>query len=741
MFRIQRVAVFAVVALWLLSGQPAPQLAQQANPTIPPATTQNPAQNPAAQNPAAQQNQEVVRINTQLVQVDVVVTDKKSRHVEDLTQADFKLLVDGKEQPLTHFSHFNLKGAVARELPPKKKTDKTAAAPEAMPTRQLEPKDVQRTIAFIVDDLGLSFSSAERTRETLHKFVAEQMQEGDFVAIIRTGNGLGMLEQFTSDKRVLYAAIEKLVWNPLSRDMNPSFADSSAETSDDQAGRQAAADVFDEFRQTNFTTGTVGAINFVVQGLRNLPGRKSVILLSDGFTVYSKNDDPNVTEQIIQSMKNLVEQAGRASVVIYAIDAKGLQPFMPGGETGGKPGASAYSDAQQTALEALDGPVFLAKETGGFVVTNSNDLNIGVQEAIYDQQSYYLIGFDPDDAQFDTKFHKISVKVNRPGVTVRTRSGFYGVKEDEQLAAPKTRGEQLLAGLLSPLGVRDLPLKMTPYFFSPATGRPLVRTLFHLDASKLNFKDGPNGEKLLKLELATFAFDETGAAADLSVNRLNLSYNEKQYRQVLAEGLAYRRDFQLKKPGAYQFRAVLRDDESGRTGSASQFIQVPDLSKLRLAMSGLVLTAPKQVAAPSAPSNDAAAASEAVVTQTQANKAAAESTPTSGLSASPFVRKFPRSGWIQYGAAIYNATTDKKTNQTQITVQTEIYRDGKVVYQFPARAVEFTAGMNPKRFDYVGRLRLNNMAVGSYLLRMVVTDGLAKKNARRVEQWMDFTVE
>jgi VWFA-related protein len=737
MFRIQRLVVFALVALGLLFHTLQTQQAQQANPpkgqTTPPAS-------PQTQDPA-QQNQDVVRINTQLVQVDVVVTDKKGRHAEDLTQADFKLLVDGKEQPLTHFSHYNLKGAVARELPQKKKGEKVAAAPEAMPTRQLEPKEVQRTIAFIVDDLGLSFTSAERTRETLRKFVAEQMQEGDFVAIIRTGNGLGLLEQFTSDKRVLYAAIEKLAWNPLSRDMNPSFADSTAEVSDDQAARQAAVNVFEDFRQSNFTTGTVGAISFVVQGLRNLPGRKSVILLSDGFTVYNQNDDPNITEQIVQAMKNLVEQASRASVVIYAIDAKGLQPFQPGGETGGKPSASAYSDATQAALEALDGPVFLAKETGGFVVTNSNDLNIGVQEAIYDQQSYYLIGFDPDDAQFDTKFHKISVKVNRPGVTVRTRSGFYGVKEDEQLVTPKSRGEQLLAGLLSPMGVRELPLKMTPYFFSPANGRPLVRTLFHLDASKLNFKDGPNGEKLLKLELATFAFDETGAAADLSVNRLNLSYNEKQYKQVLAEGLAYRRDFQLKKPGAYQFRAVLRDDESGRTGSASQFIQVPDLSKQRLAMSGLVLTAPKQVAAPSAPSSDAAAASEAAVTLTPAEKAAAESTPTSGLPTSPFVRKFPRNGWIQYGAAIYNATTDKKTSQTQITVQTEIYRDGKAVYQFPARPVEFTAGMNPKRFDYVGRLRLNNLPAGAYLLRMVVTDGLAKKNARRVEQWMDFTVE
>ena len=722
MIRVQRVALLALVALFLLVRGGTPHWAQQANPPA----QQTQAQNPPQQTPPGQPSQDVVRINTQLVQVDVVVTDKKDRHVEDLSQADFKLLVDGKEQPLTHFTHITLKNPVARELPVKKKTDKPVpAGPPAMPTRQLDPKDVQRTVAFIVDDLGLSFTSMERTRETLRKFVAEQMQEGDFVAIIRTGNGLGLLEQFTSDKRILYSAIDKLIWNPLARDMNPSFADSTAETSQAQSDRQSVTDVFEEFRQTNFTTGTIGAVNFVVQGLRNLPGRKSVILMSDGFRVYSQSDDANVTEQILQSMKNLAEQASRASVVIYAIDAKGLQPFQPGGETGGRPGASAYTDAQQSALEALDGPVFLAHETGGFVVTNTNDLNIGVQEAVYDQQSYYLVGFDPEDEKFDTKFHKIAVKVNRPGVTVRTRSGFYGVKEDEELPAPKTRGEQLLAGLMSPFGVRELPLKMTPYFFNPATGRPLVRTLFHLDASKLNFKDGPKGEKLLKLELATFAFDETGAAADVSVNQINLSFDEKQYQQVLSEGLAYRRDFQLKKPGAYQFRAVLRDFESGRTGTASQFIQVPDLTKNRLAMSGLVLTAPKQVAA----------------SETTAPEPGQTLSNINALSTTPFVRKFARNGWIQYGAAIYNATPDKKTNQAQVSVQAEIYRDGKVVYQFPAHPVEFTAKMDPKKFDYVGRLRLNNLPAGEYLLRMVVTDALAKKNYGRIEQWMDFRVE
>ncbi len=331
---------------------------------------------------------------------------------------------------------------------------------------------------------------------------------------------------------------------------------------------------------------------------------------------------------------------------------------------------------------------------------------------------------------------------------MRTRSGFFGVNEsDDQREQPKTRGQQILSALISPLGKHDLSLRMTPYFFNSGKEGPLVRALFHFDCSKLTYKDGPNGQKLANLDLAAFAFDEEGTPVDLAARRVNLSLDEKQYRQALANGLSYRADFQLKKPGAYQFRAVLRDGESGRTGSASQFIRVPDLSKNRLALSGLVLTTPRTVATPAAtagdkkPGNDAAAAVAVNTSPERAEKEAERSSQSGDLQATPYVRRFPRTGWVQYGAAIYNATADKKTGRPQITVQAEIYRDGKPVYQFPARPLEFSPGTNPKRFDYVGRLRLNDFPTGDYLLHLIVTDGLAKKKLARAEQWMDFSVK
>ncbi len=110
------------------------------------------------------------------------------------------------------------------------------------------------------------------------------------------------------------------------------------------------------------------------------------------------------------------------------------------------------------------------------------------------------------------------------------------------------------------------------------------------------------------------------------------------------------------------------------------------------------------------------------------------------VKTSPYVRSFANTGWVKYGAAIYNVTVDKKTNQPQLTVKAEIYRDGKLLKQLPAKAIELPAKTNAKRFDFVGQMLLNNFQPGDYLLRVVVTDALAKKKVGQVEQWMDFSV-
>ncbi|MFN0122517.1 MAG: VWA domain-containing protein, partial [Blastocatellia bacterium] len=728
MLRFQRPCRF-VLACLLLTGQIPVLSAQQP----PPPKTPPPA---AAQDAGQDQNQGVFRVSTQLVQIDVVVTDKKGNHVNDLSQADFELTVDGKKQDLTHFTQTALPGKITRKLPKRTKEEKNA--PPGLPSAPIAPEQVRRTIALVIDDLGLSMGSMEMVRETLKKFVAEQMQEGDLVSIILTGSGVGLLEQFTSDKRILYAAIDRLRWNPFSRDMSVSFADADAdETADDfSADSQAVGDMAGELRDTIFSSGTLGAVNFVVRSLHNLPGRKTVVLLSDGFRIESTTGDDDATQRMYDRLQALSELANRSSVVIYSMDARGLQPYQPGASAGGQPRQTAAMDAMRSGRQALEGPVFLSQETGGFTITDNNDLNLGIQEALYEQHSYYLLGFDPEDTKFDQKYHKIKVTMTRPGLTARTRSGFFGMNDGAPLAEKpqRTRAQQMLSSMLAPLGKRELPLRMTPFFFNASKDGPFVRVLFHIDSGGLTFKDAGGGKKQLNLDLAAFAFDGEGNPADAAANRIALSFDEAQFQQVMRDGLAYSRDFQLRGAGAYQFRAVLRDPETGRAGSASQFIQVPDLGQKRLALSGLVVTAPRESPIAMANAENNAAVSMALAT-------ARDNAMPVNIKTSPFVRNFPRTGWVQYGAGVYNAVKDKKTGKPQVTLQAEIFREGKPFRQFPVQTLAIPDGASAARFDFTGRLRLHEFPAGEYYLRVIVTDTLAKKKTGRAEQWMDFRIE
>ena len=161
--------------------------------------------------PTPAEDNDVVKISTTLIQVDVSVTDKKGNVIKDLRAEDFEIYENGKKQEITNFS-FVAAGSESNQIAVKPKTNDKFALP-LPPTMPIRPEQVKRTIALVVDDLTMSFESTNYVKRALKKFVDEQMQNGDLVAIIRTGGGIGALQQFTSDKRQLYAAIEKVRWN------------------------------------------------------------------------------------------------------------------------------------------------------------------------------------------------------------------------------------------------------------------------------------------------------------------------------------------------------------------------------------------------------------------------------------------------------------------------------------------------------------------------------------------------
>jgi len=729
-------------------------------------------QQPDAAKTPKQNQDEVVRITTNLVQIDAAVTDKKGRPVTDLQKEDFEIYEDGKPQPITNFSFVSVGSAIS----PAGGVEKTAAARDKsvaavpLPTIKLRPEQVQRTVALVVDDLGLSFESMHFVRDALRKFVDQQMQPGDLVAIIRTGAGVGALQQFTSDKRLLYAAIDRVKWNSRGRAGIAAFApieDSPLNTFNNSTSLQgggaagpvnphmkddqekALRQTYGDFRDEVFSVGTLGALNYIVRGLRTLPGRKSVVLLSDTLTLF--DSEGNGQYRTIQALRRLTDLANRASVVVYTIDPRGLQPLNltaadntsavatlgDGILTRGNSGAAAMEALNQKTLDVWhdqEGLKYLAFETGGFFVSNNNDVGQGIKRALDDSKDYYLIGYRPDESTFDThtgrrRYHQVSVQVKRPGLVVRTRTGFFGIPNEEAKPTGRTVGEQLMAAITTPFESAAVDLRLTSIFMNEAPYGSFMRSFIFVKGNSLTFREQPDGSYHAAVDVLAMTFDDAGVPVDQRSRSQEIVVPRAQYQSALDHGLIFGINLPVQTPGAFQLRIAVRDGASGRVGSANQYIEVPDLKKDRLTLSGLYLAERDLGQSNLARVNTSGAP---VTSEGQID----ERNPESG----PAVRRFRNNGVIEYGFEVYNAKIDKTSHQTRLTSQVRLFHDNQLVFTGKVLALQGQADIN--HLVAFGQLPLNgSLPAGDYVLQVIVIDALAKEKKRLATQWLDFEIK
>lgn len=710
--------------------------AQQPSTTKPPAhsvpTPQQPTPKPA------DEADDVVRITTNLVQVDAVITDDKGRLVTDLRPEELDIKEDGKSQAITNLSFVSLESSeVTRQ--PANPLDKTIPVP---PVR-LKPEQVRRTIALVVDDLGLSFESTYFVRQALKNFLDKQMQANDLVAIIRTGGGIGALQQFTSDKRLLYAAVEKVKWNPRGRGNVSAFAPIAADPSadrrtDEQTIERSGNEDLDQFREELFSVGTLGALNYVVRGLKNLPGRKSVLLLSDGLKIINSSD-PARSTRIMNRLQALTDLANRSAVVIYTIDARGLPVLnLTAADSTFTMTADqierGLSDRRASFFESQQGLIYLANQTGGFAIRNNNDINGGIRRVIEDQKGYYLIGYRPDDATFDRvrgrrKFHKLSLKVKRPGkFNVRMRNGFFGITDEERIPARLTTGEQMIGALISPFGAAGVNLRLTSLYASDPKLGSIMRSFLHINGRDLTFTKEADGWHKAVFDILAVTFGDNGAVVDQLSRRQTMRVRGEVYEQVLADGFTYHLTVPIKKAGAYQMRAALRDTSSERIGAASQFIEVPDLKKNRLVVSGILVRGTtlemfnKRL---SSGSNEA-------IDENEEERAPA--------GAGVAVRRFERGQVMEYGFAIYNAQLDAN-GKPNLQTQVRLFRNGQEIFSGEVKPLDATNQPDLKRLAGGGAMLLGReMQPGEYVLQVIATDPLAKEKHRTATQWIDFDI-
>ena len=725
-------------------------------------------------------DEDVVRITTNLVQIDAVVTDGSGKQVTDLSDQDFEVLEDGRPQKITNISYVAVSRANSSASTRVVPNDKNSSP---VPVR-LWPEQVHRTIALVVDDLGLSFESTVYVKRALRKFVDEQMESGDLVAIVRTRAGTGALQQFTGDKRLLYAAIDRLHWFPAGSGHVSAFEPISLDPLERLRARAAASipgagpssadssgyDEIEQFRQDIFSVGTLGALKFIIKGMQPLPGRKTVVLVSDGITIFpsvTRESAGGVGEQgssrgarrrrdqdsprVIDALRTLVDFANRSSVVVYSLDARGLQTLgataVDNSMDMDDPAAIAESgrtanldrrlmDRSVAYFNSQDGLNYLAQQTGGFFIHDTNDLAGGIARILDDQNGYYLIGYRPDDSTFDAaghpSFHHLEVRVKREGVKVRARTGFYGVTDEEIRSAPVSGEQRIAEALVSPFAPADVRLRLTCLFGSEPSVGPIMRALLHIDGRDLTFKETPEGWHQLSFEIAAFTFGDSGVVSDKLAKTESMRVRDEAYRMAQLNGLIYTLNVPIQKPGAYQLRIAVRDMDSNRVGSASEFIEVPDLKKGQLALSGIVIAGidsneTKKVQMPQkAPGISPAAAPTIEAIDPQA---------------SPAVRRLRGDMTLEYAYNIFNPRLDKRTHRPQLQTQIRVFRDNVKVYESKKMPSDAMRGTDVASVASVGTLRLSNqLEPGDYFLQLVVTDLLADAKHNTVSSWIDFEI-
>ena len=694
-----------------------------------PATGQQQQQSaPAPQADQQEGTDEVLRINTELVQTDVSVFDKEGRFVDNLKKEDFELRVDGKPAEINFFERVEA-GTISEEA--------QLAAARGVPQPKAKeggakPLDRGRILAFFIDDLHMTFDSLRRARDTVTNYIEKEMGQNDLVAIASASGQIGFLQQFTYNKEVLRAALARLSYKnygprdfdrtsmtpyqALQIDRNdPDVTNYFVEETMRQnpgINLETARNIVSERARgllqlaARNSTITLSALESLTRSSAPLPGRKVVFLISDGFFIDTRNSDT------IERTRRITDAAARSGVVVYSMDSKGLvsgmadassnSAFDPSGRLQ-RAGIGELSAAQDV-LNAI------AVDTGGRFVRNTNVLNPGLSKALKETSLYYLLAWRPgSESQRGGKFRRIEASVkNRPELIVRLQRGYLEPKPEqkqkESIAKQKTPEDFLRRAIGSLFPQKGLPTQlMLSYVDIPNVGLTLLANM-KIEGESIRFAQG--GEKpTAVIDVAGAILDSQGKQLEGFRQRLTTTPQDPAATELRLPDITYSYRATL-KPGLYQVRVAARDEKSGITGSATEWIEIPDLSKQRLSMSSLLVGERKPEEAP-------------------------EKADAPQMDSVPFSvdHRFERSSHLRFLVYIYNAARGTSSGALpDVALQVQIFRDDQPVVTTPLRKLQ-TESQDLARLAYAAEIPLKSMSAGQYVLQVTAIDRIAKTSA------------
>jgi VWFA-related protein len=705
------------------------------------------------QSQTQEKSEEVVRVESELVQTDVMVFDKSGKFVDGLGREQFELRVDGRVAPVAFFER------VATVNP---KGEGTAGASSAgVGAAALAVGAARgrgRTIIFFMDDYHLSLDSLGRTRSALTHFLDEEMTAGDLVAFVTASGQLGFLQQFTDSKPVLRAALARLrplpdtvrdtEQPPMSEFIAVRIANGDRNAADfyidkilegfaTKSGSNRGMNrngVFEMVRgrATNIAKGvesmtaaSLGSLEQLVRTGGQIQGRKLVFFISDGFYL----DGKNMVSAANNRLQLVTDMAARTGSVIYSIDARGLfAPFHDAtGEKARDPQGRLDRANMGEAVLSQDGLSALAGDTGGQFLKNTNYFDRWVSRVLEETSNYYRLAWRPEgEDQKGAKFRRVEVSVvGRPELTVRLHRGYVpasaravaeskgvegkpanvAVKTDEKVdakGAAKGPETDFRAALSAPTAKRGLPTILSTSFVDvPGSGVVLTSSV-EVSTDALDY--GADGRQPAAVDLIGVVLNDQGKPVSNFKTRLNVTPAAHASTTTETPGVIYNYRAPL-APGLYQVKAAARDSRGGQLGSAAQWIEIPDLSKRQLTLSSLHLGG-RAVAGGGAKDGKEA--------------------PQIQFSVD---RRFPRSTRLDFLAFIYNAARANGGGAVDLAVTVRVLRDNKEVVSAPARRLAPDAGADLGRIPFTGAVSLGQLPAGRYEIEINVTDNLARTSA------------
>ena len=682
---------------------------------------------------------EVLRLKTHLVTLDVSVKDKKGKYITDLTAADFSVFENGVQQKVGFFD------------PPLAAAKKTDQPDATLPGEPVASARAMNIISLVLDRQTTELTNLKQVREGTLKYIREQIADTDTVALFSVTEGLQMLQPFTQEKARLISAVESaytssasnknlesnqinseidLLRNELNGSGGTNLPNSPSATAQGSAAARAmiASRVLQQFIKLRGQLSVqqsrpiIAALAAICEAQRGIPGKKTLVLFSQGFITSSVLD---------WQVQGAIDIANRANVAIYIIDSSGLTAGAP--KSGSYIPASPLGSVSATAgteerMRAVGGEnVFdhvrheglnreqdilyrLSGDTGGQFIKGTNDIFKGLGRIDQEIRSRYTLAYYSTDPNFDGSFRKLKVEVSSPGANVVSRSGYYAIAtEDIVPFSPEDR--KLLASFAAAEATPGLPLFVELSPFRSQEGRYIVPLSLEVPPAAIKFI-----QKGDKRQMQLDVLGVIRGAQDRIISRLGGSFdvglNAEQFQTFLNNNIFYRQDMELSS-GAYSIELILRDRTSGKMTARKVNLILPE-SNVEFSTSAVVLS---RIALPAAGSGD-------VLSQGGAQ-----------VRPSPS-REFRATDNLIVYFELYNAATSAETGKPLVRITVTLMKDNKPATKPMDYMLTETVAERATHLTLSKYVSLASLPAGKYIALIEARDLVGRKVVKQQEPFV-----